>query len=43
MIRDPDKKVNLAARSKEQLNHSGTTSPNPDIGKITIANSKLCS
>jgi Arf-GAP/GTPase/ANK repeat/PH domain-containing protein 1/3 len=39
MIRDPSKKVSLAARSKEQLNSptSGTTSPNPDAGYMGIS------
>ena len=43
MIRDPSKKVSLAARSKEQLNSptSGTTSPNPDAGMTPIPNLKL--
>ena len=36
-VRDPDRKLKLAARSKEQLNGSmsasGTTSPTPDVGE----------
>ena len=39
-VRDPDRKLKLAARSKEQLdgsaNVSGTTSPIPDTGEVDV-------